>query len=89
MMEQNVRKTSRVRLNISKKYSKLSSEERKLFRFSVQHKGLDSRKLPIVKLHSEKSRLYLSHGQERLWFLWNLIPDDAGYNITGAVRLKG
>ncbi|MCG4262570.1 non-ribosomal peptide synthetase, partial [Acetobacter senegalensis] len=25
----------------------------------------------------------------RLWFLWNLIPDDAGYNITGAVRLKG
>ncbi|KXV61937.1 hypothetical protein AD948_00135, partial [Acetobacter senegalensis] len=23
------------------------------------------------------------------WFLWNLLPDDAGYNITGAVRLRG
>ncbi|MCP1197776.1 condensation domain-containing protein, partial [Acetobacter senegalensis] len=27
--------------------------------------------------------------QERLWFLWNLNPDDAGYNIAGAVRLTG
>ncbi|MCG4262603.1 hypothetical protein K6W36_19020, partial [Acetobacter senegalensis] len=37
---------------------------------------------PIEARAEETERLPLSHAQERLWFLWNLIPDDAGYNIT-------
>ncbi|HET8938445.1 MAG TPA: amino acid adenylation domain-containing protein, partial [Polyangiales bacterium] len=31
----------------------------------------------------------LSHAQERLWFLAQLDPDSAAYNVSGALRLRG
>ncbi|MFZ5638599.1 MAG: amino acid adenylation domain-containing protein [Pseudomonadota bacterium] len=34
-------------------------------------------------------RLPLSYAQERLWFIAQLEPDSAGYNIPGAVRIRG
>ncbi|ANN77240.1 non-ribosomal peptide synthetase [Bordetella flabilis] len=34
-------------------------------------------------------RLPLSYSQERMWFLWNMEPDGAAYNVGGAVRLSG
>ncbi|OBR47788.1 non-ribosomal peptide synthetase [Paraburkholderia tropica] len=33
--------------------------------------------------------LPLSNSQERMWFLWNLEPESAVYNVGGAVRLTG
>ncbi|GJL56924.1 MAG: hypothetical protein NPIRA02_40560 [Nitrospirales bacterium] len=31
----------------------------------------------------------LSFAQERLWFLWQMDPEGASYNVSNAVRLKG
>jgi amino acid adenylation domain-containing protein len=31
----------------------------------------------------------LSYAQQRLWFLWNLAPDAAAYNMATAIRLVG
>jgi amino acid adenylation domain-containing protein/non-ribosomal peptide synthase protein (TIGR01720 family) len=33
--------------------------------------------------------LPLSHAQERMWFLAQLEPDSAAYNVSGALRLRG
>ncbi len=35
------------------------------------------------------STLPLSHGQQRLWFLWRLDPDSNAYHIKYALRLSG
>jgi len=31
----------------------------------------------------------LSYAQERLWFLWQMEPKSAAYNMAAAVRLEG
>ncbi len=36
-----------------------------------------------------KGKLPLSYGQERLWFIYQLAPENAAYNIPGAVRIQG
>ncbi|HEX6098723.1 MAG TPA: condensation domain-containing protein, partial [Thermoanaerobaculia bacterium] len=38
---------------------------------------------------TQYDRLPLSFAQERLWFLNELAPDTAGYNIPGAIRIRG
>ncbi|TQV86009.1 non-ribosomal peptide synthetase [Aliikangiella coralliicola] len=45
---------------------------------------------PILPLNrSEFDQLPLSFAQERLWFINQLEPDSASYNIPGAVSIKG
>jgi amino acid adenylation domain-containing protein len=44
--------------------------------------------LPLVAANRD-GRLPLSYAQERLWFLDQLEPNSAGYNIAGGIRLKG
>ncbi|MCP1197786.1 condensation domain-containing protein, partial [Acetobacter senegalensis] len=75
--------------SVSERYANLSREDRWHFRQKAFEKKLDISHLPIVVINRSKQHSYLSHAQERLWFLWNLNPDDAGYNIAGAVRLTG
>ncbi|AGP41601.1 hypothetical protein SCE1572_48190 [Sorangium cellulosum So0157-2] len=43
---------------------------------------------PIVR-QPRDGRLPLSFAQQRLWFLAQLEPDSAGYNMTSAVRVAG
>jgi len=44
---------------------------------------------PPMERISRDGRLQLSFAQQRLWFLQQLEPDGAFYNISGAVRLEG
>jgi amino acid adenylation domain-containing protein/thioester reductase-like protein len=36
-----------------------------------------------------KGKLALSYGQERLWFIYQLEPENVAYNVPGAVRIQG
>ncbi|MDV3438226.1 non-ribosomal peptide synthase/polyketide synthase [Pseudomonas otitidis] len=58
-----------------------------LFR-KLAEKGVNLARLPIVPL-SEREGLPLSYAQQRQWFLWQLEPDSAAYNMPTALRLKG
>ncbi|MDR5835727.1 non-ribosomal peptide synthetase [Caballeronia sp. LZ034LL] len=42
---------------------------------------------PVRRLHRREARP--THGQERLWFLWRLTPDNPAYHLSFAVRLDG
>ncbi|BCA29115.1 non-ribosomal peptide synthase/polyketide synthase [Metapseudomonas otitidis] len=54
----------------------------------LAEKGVNLARLPIVPL-SEREGLPLSYAQQRQWFLWQLEPDSAAYNMPTALRLKG
>lgn len=51
-------------------------------------KGIDPGRLPIVAL-AEGDVPRLSHAQQRQWFLWQLDPQSAAYNMPAALRLEG
>ncbi|MFP6560690.1 amino acid adenylation domain-containing protein [Paraburkholderia sp. B3] len=73
-------------------YAGLPAEKRTTFRARLRERGLSGRQLPIVPIvppEGRAQRFPLSPAQERLWFLWQLNPDDAGYNVAGALRLAG
>ncbi|MEE8584520.1 MAG: amino acid adenylation domain-containing protein, partial [Acidobacteriota bacterium] len=48
----------------------------------------ESRRPPIEPL-AQREGLPLSFGQQRLWFLDRLMPDNAFYNLTGSWELEG
>lgn len=43
--------------------------------------------LPILKTHESVCEAPLSHGQQALWFLYQLAPEDAAYNVPCVVRI--
>ena len=51
--------------------------------------GLKIEALPLRRAHRESSFLPLSYAQQRLWFLDQLAPGSAAYNISMKLRLTG
>ncbi|MUG94288.1 amino acid adenylation domain-containing protein [Scytonema sp. UIC 10036] len=49
----------------------------------------DSASAPPIKPRKTNAELPLSYAQQRLWFLNQLEPNSAFYNIPGALRLQG
>jgi amino acid adenylation domain-containing protein len=45
--------------------------------------------LPPIELADRNGPLALSFSQERMWYLHQLYPDSAAYNVSGAVLLEG
>ncbi|WP_394851110.1 non-ribosomal peptide synthase/polyketide synthase [Pendulispora rubella] len=74
---------------LSERYAALPADKRAAFRARLAENAISPSRLPIVRLASRPGDLPLSHGQERLWFLWKLEPASDAYNVAGAVRLEG
>ncbi len=60
----------------------------------AQGQGQGQGQRPGLGLHisppgQRASTLPLSHGQQRLWFLWRMDPDSNAYHIKFALRLSG
>ncbi len=77
----------------TKDYSKttgLDANELELFEYLLEEEGvsLSVEPQPIVRL-KERERLALSFAQQRLWFLDQLQPGSAAYNMTGALQISG
>lgn len=67
----------------------LSPERRKLLALLLQKKGIAGSQPQAVSPSRAVGALPLAFNQEGLWFLEQLDPGKAHYNIPGAVRLTG
>jgi len=74
---------------LARRFIALPGEKRKVFLAAMDREGVDFSLLPIVAGDSVVERDGLSYAQQRLWFLWQLDPTGAAYNLPMAVRLNG
>ncbi|MCD4691529.1 MAG: amino acid adenylation domain-containing protein, partial [Calditrichales bacterium] len=74
--------------DISKRLSNLSPEKLELLRKKLKKEGKAVKKDVIVKRQNQAD-YPMSAAQKRLWFLNQLDPESAFYNIPSALRLKG
>ncbi|MGY2334305.1 non-ribosomal peptide synthase/polyketide synthase [Pseudomonas sp. SDO5511_1_S431] len=67
----------------------LSAKERKALAVLLKQKGINLFGVaPIFKRDADEP-LLLSYAQQRQWFLWQLEPHSAAYNLSKALRLDG
>ncbi len=66
----------------------LSQRKVELMRL-LQATGNNSEIVPILPQSQESNSFALSFSQQRLWFLDQLEPGNAAYNLSAAIRLKG
>jgi len=64
-------------------------DKRRLYLEKMLEEGVSPANLPIPAVQGEVPTLPLSYAQERQWFLWQLAPDSANYNLPTALRLHG
>src|SRR6185369_10561344 len=76
-------------LQIAEKYAALSLDKRLILKTRLQQNGIGLAHLRMSPFRVRADRFPLSHGQERLWFLWRLEPQSGMNNVSGAVRLEG
>ncbi len=49
----------------------------------------DSNDTPLLIAHQSSDESPLSYGQQALWFLHQLLPDEISFNVAGAIRILG
>ncbi len=76
-------------LKLARRFIGLPLEKRQVFLQALQKEGVDFSRFPIPAGVAVEDRQALSYAQQRMWFLWQLDPASAAYNLPGAVRLKG
>jgi amino acid adenylation domain-containing protein len=74
--------------NLAERIAKLAPEKREGFIRALADKGIRLTRLPIVGAPRDGG-VPLSYAQQRLWFLMQLEPDSAAYNMPAALRLRG
>ncbi|MDT4794631.1 Linear gramicidin synthase subunit B [compost metagenome] len=76
-------------LRLAHRFIELPVEKRRLFLEGLRKESVDFNLFPIPANVAIAERERLSYAQRRMWFLWQLDPQGAAYNLPGAVRLKG
>ena len=76
-------------LKLARRFIGLPLEKRQLFLQALQKEGVEFSRFPIPAGVEAQDRQALSYAQQRMWFLWQLDPASAAYNLPGAVRLTG
>ncbi|PYY78120.1 non-ribosomal peptide synthetase [Pseudomonas sp. TKO26] len=76
-------------LKLARRFIELPQEKRRLFLKALDKEGVDFSLLPIPAGVAVPDRQALSYAQQRMWFLWQLDPQSAAYNLPNAVRLSG
>ena len=74
---------------LASRFISLPQDKRKVFLTALQKQGLDFSLFPIIANADVEERFSLSYAQQRMWFLWQLEPQGATYNLPSAVRLNG
>ncbi|HWK50762.1 MAG TPA: condensation domain-containing protein, partial [Steroidobacter sp.] len=72
-----------------RRFIELAPEKRRLFLDGLRAEGVDFPVLPIPSCEGLADRDTASYAQRRMWFLWQLDPQSAAYNLPMAVHLRG
>ncbi|MFE1599075.1 amino acid adenylation domain-containing protein [Methylobacterium sp. ID0610] len=73
--------------DLSRRFSRLPPEKRRLFLAALAERGIDFARLPIVP--AEDGASPLSYAQDRLWTIGRMGGDPALLHIAGGLRLAG
>ncbi|MCY1490219.1 Dimodular nonribosomal peptide synthase [compost metagenome] len=74
---------------IATRFAGLAPEQRREFLKRMAEQGVSFGQLPIPPSADAEQGQALSYAQQRQWFLWQLDPQGAAYNIPAALRLTG
>jgi len=74
---------------LARRFVELPAEKRSLFLDALRREQVDFAQFPIPSCEGVAGRDGLSHAQQRMWFLWQLDPQGAGYNLPISVCLNG
>lgn len=72
---------------LNKRIAELTPEKRQLLARLLKEKGTANPNLPIISRPRGSNPLPLSYAQQRLWFLDQLSPGNAFYNVNMAIPL--
>jgi amino acid adenylation domain-containing protein/non-ribosomal peptide synthase protein (TIGR01720 family) len=69
--------------------TELTPKQRALLELRLQNKRQDRSRSRIPRRRHDAAHLPLSFAQERLWFIQQMMPESAAYNVESPVRIRG